>query len=112
MKKKRPPMEFTVAGYVRATDWDLNDMVNEISIETGDEDYVVAQNDLAEELFKLLDREVEVTGIVKENREGIKWITPTSYEVLSETDDEEDEYDGLDDSDLLDLESEQGESTN
>jgi hypothetical protein len=110
MKRKKPPLEFTVTGYVRATDWDLNDIVNEISIETDHEDYVVDQKDSGEELFDLLDREVEVTGIIKEDREGIKRITLTSYQALSEADDaEEDDYE-YDDSDWQDFGTEQDEN--
>lgn len=110
MKKKNPPMESTLAGYVRATDWDLNDVVNEISIEADYDEYIVKDNDMGKELFELLDREVEVTGLIKEDKEGIKWITLTSYKELREAEDIEDDEYGCDDSDWQDFGSEQGES--
>lgn len=109
MAEKKPPEEITITGYVMATDWDWNDVVTAVSIETYDGDYVVEPNSLGEELFGEVDNEVEVTGIVREDRYGTKRIAVTGYEVLSEADDEEDEDYGFDD-DGQEFESEQGEN--
>ena len=109
MKKKELPEEVTITGYVTPTDWDWDDAVSGVSIETPDDEYMVDPNRLGEELFSELDSEVEVTGFVKEDRDGTKRITITSYEVLSEADDSETEYSGHNE-DGQEFGSEQGES--
>jgi hypothetical protein len=108
--------EVTITGFVAATEWDDNDNAIAIEIFTDDDNYRVDNNKQGEELFDFLDEEVEVTGFTREDRDGGKWISVTSYEVLDEEDDEEyddyeeygeyDEYDEDDEDDENDLEAE------
>jgi uncharacterized membrane protein YcgQ (UPF0703/DUF1980 family) len=95
-KQTPPPKEETVFGYVVPSEWDSDDNVVAISITTDDDDYVVELNKLGEELFDFLDEDVEVTGIVREDKDGTKRIRVTSYEVLEDTEDEYDEDEDYD----------------
>jgi uncharacterized membrane protein YcgQ (UPF0703/DUF1980 family) len=101
MKKDKTPKEETIVGYVVPNEWDNEDNVIAISISTDDDDYLVEMNKLGEELFDFLDEDVEVTGMVREDRDGTKRIRVTSYEVLEDVDEEfEDDDDfGYDDDD-------------
>ena len=65
-----------------ANDWDLNDVVNSISIEADGEEYIVENDNLMIELSDFLDEEIEVIGIVTENGDGTKYIRIVSYELL------------------------------
>jgi hypothetical protein len=109
MKREDSSEEITVTGYVIPTDWDWNDVVSAVSVETHDEMYTVEPDSLGEELFNELDSEVEVTGFVREDRDGTKRITVTSYEVLTEAGAREEENYGYDD-DGEEFETGQGES--
>jgi hypothetical protein len=92
MKRKRLIEEVTITGYVRAADWDWQDDISGISIEThDDEEYVIDPNGLDDLLFYEVDREVELTGTVEQDDDGTKCITVTSYKSLSEPDMEEEE---------------------
>ena len=80
MKSKQLIEEVIITGYVRATDWDWEDDVSGISLETyDDEEYVIDSNELEECLFLEVDREVELTGIVEQDQDGAKHITVISY---------------------------------
>jgi len=98
MKKDKTAKEETIVGYVVPSEWDNEDNVVAISISTEDDDYLVEVNKLGEELFDFLDEDVEVTGLVRDDRDGTKRIRITSYEVLEDVDDdfeeeEEEDYD-------------------
>lgn len=102
MKKKQTvkEREETIVGYVIPSEWDNEDNVISISISTDDDDYLVELNKLGEELFDFLDEDVEVTGIVKDEKDGTKRIKVTSYEVIEDADEEYDDEDfGYDDDD-------------
>ena len=91
MKKKQQvkEREETIVGYVIPSEWDSEDNVISISISTDDDDYLVDLNKQGEELFDFLDEDVEVTGIVREDKDGTKRIKVTTYEVIEDADDEE-----------------------
>ena len=93
MKTNQPQKEETIVGYVVPSEWDNDDNVVAISISTDDDDYVVEVNKLGEELFDFLDEDVEVTGIVREDKDGTKRVRVTSYEVLEDVDDEDEDED-------------------
>src|SRR4030065_2313528 len=97
MKKKQAvtEREETIVGYVIPSEWDNEDNVISISISTDDEDYLVDLNKLGEELFDFLDEDVEVTGIVRDDKDGTKRIRVTSYEVLEDVEDENEEDEDL-----------------
>jgi hypothetical protein len=101
INKSEPPKEETIVGYVVPNEWDNEDNVVAISISTDDDDYVVELNKLGEELFDFLDEDVEVTGLIRDDKDGTKRIRVTSYEVLEDVEDENEEdedfnYDGED----------------
>ncbi|MFZ7110492.1 MAG: hypothetical protein ACOWYE_02320 [Desulfatiglandales bacterium] len=110
MKKQKTPKEMTLTGFVTPEEWDTDDNVIAIGISTEDDDYLVELNKVGEELFDFLDEDVEVTGLVTEDKDGTKHITLTSYEVLHSDDFEEDEdygdYDYDDDTEDSDSENE------
>jgi hypothetical protein len=91
IKKSEPPKEETVVGFVVPNEWDNEDNVVAISISTEDDEYVVELNKLGEELFDFLDEDVEVTGIIRDDKDGTKRIRVTSYEVLEDAEDESEE---------------------
>ena len=99
MKKGKPPREETIVGYVVPSEWDSEDNVVSISITTDDDDYVVEMNKLGEELFDFLDEDVEVTGTVRDDKDGTKRIRVISYEVLEDVEEDEDGDFGYDDDD-------------
>jgi hypothetical protein len=109
MKREDSTEEIIITGYVTPTDWDWNDEVSAVSIETHDDMYALEPNSLDEELFNELDSEVEVTGFREKDRDGTKRITVTSYEVLTRAGDREDQNYGYEDGGE-EFESEQGES--
>ena len=93
MKKSNPEREITLTGFISVEEWDSEDNVTAIGISTDDDDYLIDDNKAGEELFDFLDEDVEVTGIVREDKDGTKHITVTSYEVLDIDDfDEEDDF--------------------
>lgn len=96
--------EVIITGYVRATDWDWQDDVSGISIETHDDvEYVIDPNGLEECLFLEVDREVELTGTIEEDDDGTKRIIVTSYKPFSDPDfQEEEDYELEDDYDYED----------
>ncbi|MBN1847648.1 MAG: hypothetical protein JW932_03605 [Deltaproteobacteria bacterium] len=93
MRKEKSHKEITISGFITPEQWDDDDNVIAIGISTDDEDYVIELNKLGEELFDFIDEDVEVTGFIREDKDGTKHITISNYEIL-DTDDyeEEDEY--------------------
>ncbi len=92
MKEQKTPTEETLTGFVIPDEWDNNDTVIAIAISTEDEDYLVERNKQGEELFDFLDEDVEVTGFVREDKDGTKHISVTTYDILHLDDDEDDDY--------------------
>lgn len=99
MKKTNKKNEVTISGFITVTEWDDDDNVMALEISADDEDYVVEKNSLWEELTELWQEDIEVTGIVSEDRRGLKRIAVTSYEVLSDPDEEDEYYSDYDDLD-------------
>ena len=98
MKKQKAPKELTLTGFVIPEEWDNNDNVIAIAISTEDEDYLVERNKQGEELYDFLDEDVEVTGFVREDKDGTKHISITTYEILHIDDyDEDNDYGDYDD---------------
>ena len=75
--------ETIIVGYVTAAEWD-GDEVSVVDVITDDGDYVVEANEFTEELIDLAGEEVEVTGYVREDEEGTRYILVTDYELLEE----------------------------
>jgi len=106
MKKEKPGKEVTVKGFVSADEWDGRKNVIAISITTDDEDYRVELDKVGEELFDYLDEDVEVTGTIRQEKNGTKYIRVTHYEVLEEAYESEESFLGEDDDDDSDFDDE------
>ncbi len=110
MKLDEDTMDITFPGYVVATDWDDDDNVTGLEIIADDDTYCVEKNALWDELVDLSQEDVEITGIVFEERDGTKRIEVTDYDVLDEIEDEDDESTAFDgDFDGLNFEAEKNE---
>lgn len=84
--------EVTIVGYVSAIDDD-----DAIIISTDEDNYLVELDELGEELADRLDSKVEVTGMLKKDKEGMKRIVLSDYRLLD--DEEEEEYYDYDEDD-------------
>ena len=89
--------EITISGIVIATEWDDEDEITALEISTDEESYSVEKNAIWYELVDLWDTQVEVTGMVIEEKDDTKRILVTSYETLEDMnyDDEEMSYDDI-----------------
>jgi hypothetical protein len=72
--------EVTIVGTVYASDWDDNDNVTAVSIETDDGAYYDVGN--GAQLLKLVGKRVQVTGVVALDGEGNTIITVRTHKVL------------------------------
>jgi hypothetical protein len=77
-----PDKEATVKASVYATAWNDKGEVSEVSLitEVGDELFVV-HNAVGDELMKLVEQNVRVTGVVAANSTQRKLITVSKYEI-------------------------------
>ena len=92
--------EMVFSGSVMATEWDDDDNITALEILSEDEYYFVEKNALWDELVDLWQEDVEITGIVTEERDGSKRVLITSYEILDEINYDGDDilgYDEIDD---------------
>ena len=88
--KKDKAREQTITGIIVPAEWDDDDNVIGVAIETEDyEEYFVDQNEKGRELLAFIDYEVEVTGTVTRRRDGDMTINVRSYESLGEYEGEE-----------------------
>ncbi len=89
--------EVTIAGVVMATEWDDDDEIVGLEISTDDESYAVEKNAMWNELVELWDTQVEVTGMIIEEKDGTKRILVISYEALEDVnyDDDDTVYDDV-----------------
>ena len=90
MGRKSKSKETVINGYIEADEWDEDDYVIGVKVVTDDEDYSIEMNDLGEELLSFLGEDVEVTGIVEEEKDGSKLIKVTGFEILAENDEDDD----------------------
>lgn len=75
----------TIKGIITASDWDKNDEILGIKIQSPDEEeYHIADPDMIDELIDALRSEVEITGSVSFNAAGEKVIHIETYELMSE----------------------------
>ena len=101
MARRSKSKETVINGYLEADEWDEDDNVIGVKVVTDYEDYSIEMNGLGEELLSFLGEDVEVIGIVEEEKDGSKLIKATGFEILAESD-EDDDYD-LDFEDDLDF---------
>ncbi len=76
--------KITIVGIVTAIEFDDNDKVVSVTIDTANGYYDVTDNAAGKELLKLLDKNVSTTGIVGEDKDGNRTITIETYEILGE----------------------------
>jgi len=93
----------TIVGIVAVSETDEEDRVIGVCILAEDDEYEVEMSGLGEDLLEFLDEEVEVTGIIEEERDGTKRITVSGYEALEDDSDEDSDEDYGNDLDLEDL---------
>jgi len=88
--KEKKGKESTISGIVVPNEWDDNDNVTRVAIQTeNDEEYTVEYNPKGKELLRLLDHEVEVKGVVRQTPDGDMIISVKKYESLGEYDEDE-----------------------
>ena len=64
-------IERTIRGTIFPVEWDENDNVVQVVIDTPDQDgYLIEQNTKGKELLDFIRREVEVSGIMREDEGG------------------------------------------
>ena len=88
MKKMRKSMtkEMRITGIVEEFD-SIQDGVGILIAADDEENYVVEPNKNGKKLASFLDDKVKVTGLVTRDRDGLKYINVTSFEVFEDTED-------------------------
>ena len=76
--------EVAITGEVFVNAWDDNHNVTAASILTSGAEYIIVDNAVGKELFKLDLKVVKASGVVGEDSEGNKTIAVTKYEVMPE----------------------------
>jgi len=83
MKRGKKSKELTVSGLILPVEWDENDNIVGVVIETADEEsYIVEGDKKGKELLKFIHQEVEATGRAREGEYGNLHIKLTSYTPL------------------------------
>jgi hypothetical protein len=91
--KKQKAKEQKITGIVLPAEWDDDNNVIRVAIETEDYDeYLVENNEKGKELLALIDFKVEATGTVRQ-RDGDMIISVKRYESTAEYDEDEDDDD-------------------
>jgi hypothetical protein len=72
-----------IIGTVAVASKDASGKVTAVKIVADEGEYLVADNDKGKELLALVDKDVDVSGTVKDSG-GKKTITVTSFEVIEE----------------------------
>ena len=87
--KKEERIEHTISGIILPAEWDEDDNVISIGIETADEeDYIIYLDKMGKQLLSLVDHKVEATGTVKEVY-GDLIFTVNRYSLLRQGDEEQ-----------------------
>jgi hypothetical protein len=64
-------IERTIRGTIFPVEWDENDNVVRVVIDTPDQDgYLIDQNKKGNELLEFIRREVEISGTMREDEDG------------------------------------------
>lgn len=85
-KRKNIEKEMTITGFVEEFD-SIDDGMGILISGDDDENYVVEPNKNGKKLASFLDDKVKVTGLVTRDRDGLKYINVTSFEVFEDTED-------------------------
>lgn len=91
MKEKKDTEMRSIIGIIVPADWDDDDNLIELAIQTIDEEeYLIKKNKKGRELLDLIEQEVEVIGTTIENGDGNIIIEISEYSLKEYID--EDEY--------------------
>ena len=86
MKRERG-MERTIRGTVFPVEWDENDNVVQVVIDTPDQEgYLVHKNKKGSELLEFIRREVEISGSVREDEDGDLIIKVKEFRLIRNND--------------------------
>lgn len=89
MRGGKKARECAVAGLILPVEWDENDNIIGVVIETADEEsYIVEADKKGNELLKFIHHEVEVTGRVREGEYGDMHIKLKSYTPIEKESDQ------------------------
>ena len=82
--RKKKSRQRTITGVIVPEDWDANDKVIRIGLKTFDfSEYIIEHNRHARGLMSLLNRQVRVTGKVRQRLDGEFMLSVEGYEVVS-----------------------------
>jgi hypothetical protein len=102
---KRKNDEHTIKGVVFEDEWDDQDNVVGVGLETANgEEYIVESNEVSSQLIGLVDHLVEATGLVRERIDGDMTINVETFRSFAPHDDFLDETDDFDDDYYIDEE--------
>ncbi len=89
--KEKKNSESSITGIIVPSDWDDNDNLIQIAIQTIDEEeYIIKQNKKGRELLDMIEQEVEVIGTTTEDEDGDIIIEISEYSLKEYF--KEDEY--------------------
>lgn len=81
-RRKKADNPLKMRGIITPSAWDAQNKVTAITLSTVDEqEYRIHQNNKGKELFRLLRKAVEVSGVVGLDGRGNKTVTVVAYEV-------------------------------
>jgi len=81
-KRKKPDILLTMRGIITPSEWDEENHVTGITLSTvEEEEYRIHQDNTGRQLFRLLQKEVAVSGVVGLDAQGNRLITVKAYDV-------------------------------
>ena len=76
-------IERTIRGTIFPVEWDKNDNVVQVVIDTPDQEgYLIDQNKKGKELLEFIRREVEVSGTMREDEDGDLIFNVKEYSLI------------------------------
>jgi len=79
-----PETEITLAGTVIVTTLDDRGKVTEVSLDTVNGIYLVSDTTAGKALLNLVGKDVKVTGVLVQGKDGKNLVSVTSYDLLGE----------------------------
>jgi hypothetical protein len=80
MKKSNSEKEITIRGIITPREWNENESVKSVSIESEDEqEYIVENSDENKELLRFLRMMIYATGTCREEKNGKKYFKMKKY---------------------------------
>ena len=88
-KRKNIAKEMTITGFVEEFD-SIEDGIGILIAADDDEIYVVEPNKKGRKLSAFIDERVKVTGLVTKDRDGLKYINVSTFNVFEDIEDYQD----------------------